>query len=88
MSSRTICRKNGEFTSSRTNFFELLRPVGQNCKILNFVNDLLCARIAGKLIIFFADIFVQGIAKELNYKMVGVSKVTGDQNCPGNRKKT
>ena len=52
------------------------------------MNDLLCARIAGKLIIFFADIFVQGIAKELNYKMVGVSKVTGDQNCPGNRKKT
>ena len=47
------------------------------------MNDLLCARIAEKLIIFFADIFVQGIAKELNYKMVGVSKVTGDQNCPG-----
>ena len=28
-SSRTICRKKGEFTSSRTIFFELLRPVGQ-----------------------------------------------------------
>ena len=51
--------------------------------ILNFVNDLQCARIDGKLIIFFADIFVQGIAKELNYKMVAVSKVTGDQNCQG-----
>ena len=47
------------------------------------MNDLQCARIAGKLIIFFADIFVQGIAKELNYKMVAVSKVTGDQNCQG-----
>ena len=52
------------------------------------MNDLLCARIAEKLIIFFADIFVQGIAKEFNYEMVGVSKVTGDQNRPINRKKT
>ena len=29
MSSRTIFRKKGEFTSSRTIFFERLRPVGQ-----------------------------------------------------------
>ena len=70
MSSRTICRKNGEFTSSRT--------------ILDFVNDLLCARIAEKLIIFFTDIFVQGIAKELNYEMVRVSKVPGNRKCPKN----
>ena len=41
MSSRSICRKRGEFTSSRDIVFELLRPVGQ---FLNFVNYLLCAR--------------------------------------------
>ena len=29
LTSRTICRKKGDFTSSRTIFFELLRPVGQ-----------------------------------------------------------
>ena len=41
--------------------------------ILNFVNDL-CAGRAAKLSIFFAKNFFQGIAKELNYEIVNVSK--------------
>ena len=28
----------------------------------------------------------KGIAKELNYKMIGVSKIPSDRKCPGNRK--
>ena len=28
------------------------------------------------------------LPKEFNYKMIGVSKVTSDRNCPGNRKET
>ena len=28
----------------------------------------------------------QGIALDLKYKMVGVSKVTSDRNCPGKPK--
>ena len=80
MSRRTICRKKEKLclalTSRRT--------------ILKSVNDLFSTRIAGKQHTFrkkhFLGYRLNRIAEELNYKKVGVSTVTSDWNCPGNRK--
>ena len=47
-----------------------------------------CSRIGGKLSIIRGRSFFKGIAKELSYKMIRVSKVTSDQKCPENRNLT
>ena len=36
---------------------------------------------------FQEKIFIEGIAEELNYKIIRAAKVRSDPSCPGNRKK-
>ena len=36
---------------------------------------------------FSGNFFFKGKAEELNYKIIGASKVRCDPSCPGNRKK-